>query len=50
MVPWGTPDKTLQGEDLIQSTITVCSQVFKKAAVPSNRGPYMPRNLNFPNK
>ena len=49
-MPWGTPDRTLHGEDLLPSTTTVCSRVFKKAAVQSNKGPCMPTNRSFPNK
>ena len=49
-VPWGTPEITFVGRDLEPSTTTVCSLVFKKAAVQSNKGPCMPRNSNFPNR
>ena len=48
-VPWGTPDRTLHGEDLLPST-TVCSRVLKKAAVQSSNGPCMPKNRSLPNK
>ena len=49
-VPCGTPDRTLHGSDLLPSTTTICSRVFKKAAVQSNKGPCMPKNRSFPNK
>ena len=49
-VPWGTPEITFEGRDLEPSTTTICSLVFKKAAVQSNKGPCMPRNSNFPNR
>ena len=44
----GTPDRILHEEDL--PSTTVCSRVFKKAAVQSNKGPFMPKNRSFPNK
>ena len=48
--PWGTPEITFVVWDLEPSTTTVCSLVFKKAAVQSNKGPCMPRNSSFPNR
>ena len=49
-VPWGTPEITFVGQDLEPSNNTICSLVFKRAAVQSNKGPCMPKNSSSPNR